>query len=423
MRRSRTRSARRASAEAEATKAQADALAAALRGGPARQGASRPCRASPASWRPRWAAIDSLTVVSSDGAGALSKSVVSQFSEVDALLGATAGFTLSDIVKSTTTGQAAARAVVRELSDRRLRRGSGGGSGPGRRRRRRCPRRDGCPRRSAGAGRRTPRARAALVLAALRGPVVPVGVCCRAVGDRGRGRSASRSCQTMLRAAPSRTSSTARPVWAASAPLSPAVRVPPAEASRSTTSSCRAVRGSSTMLVDRLADVLLARVQGRLVTGVQRCCLPDDDESEPCGVLFGTRCCACSSVMRWTVRSGLPRSLDNWGTLQCRIGPVDGHGGHVTDPQVQRVRRAGRPGLRAPDEHDAGRVRRRPRRASWTRCRDAGSSSLVGSSRTMSAASVTRARARATRCCWPPESCSARLCRPRRDPEGVERHR
>lgn len=58
--------------------------------------------------------IDTLTVVSSEGAGALSKSVVSQFSEVDALLGATAGFTLSDIVKSTTTGQAAARAVVRE---------------------------------------------------------------------------------------------------------------------------------------------------------------------------------------------------------------------------------------------------------------------------------------------------------------------
>ena len=62
-------------------------------------------------------AIDSLTVVSSDGAGSLSKSVVSQFSEVDALLGATAGFTLSDIVKSTTTGQAAARAVARETAD------------------------------------------------------------------------------------------------------------------------------------------------------------------------------------------------------------------------------------------------------------------------------------------------------------------
>jgi flotillin len=30
------------------------------------------------------------------------------------MLGTTAGFTLSDIVKSTTTGQAAARAVVRE---------------------------------------------------------------------------------------------------------------------------------------------------------------------------------------------------------------------------------------------------------------------------------------------------------------------
>ena len=39
---------------------------------------------------------------------------LSDTSEVDALLGTTAGFTLSDIVKSTTTGHAAARAVARE---------------------------------------------------------------------------------------------------------------------------------------------------------------------------------------------------------------------------------------------------------------------------------------------------------------------
>jgi flotillin len=102
-------------AEADATKAQADALA---------QHSEAVLRVKAIETLPSIARelaapmsnIDTLTVVSSDGAGALSKSVVSQFSEVDALLGATAGFTLSDIVKSSTTGQAAARAVVREQS-------------------------------------------------------------------------------------------------------------------------------------------------------------------------------------------------------------------------------------------------------------------------------------------------------------------
>lgn len=85
--------------------------------------------------------------------------------------------------------------------------------------------------------------------------------------------------------------------------------------------------------VDGLADVLLAGVESGLVTGVQRCCLTDNDESETCGVLFGT--VACVLVVHW-----LDRTRDT-SALPGQMGDLllqDGHVDDFTDPWLQRLR-------------------------------------------------------------------------------------
>lgn len=48
----------------------------------------------------------------------------------------------------------------------------------------------------------------------------------------------------------------------------------------------------------------------------------------------------------------------------------------------------------------------RPRITDSTSPTISGSSALVGSSKSMAGGSMARARAIATRCCWPPESCA-----------------
>ena len=53
-----------------------------------------------------------------------------------------------------------------------------------------------------------------------------------------------------------------------------------------------------------------------------------------------------------------------------------------------------------------------------------GSSALVGSSKSMTFGSIASARAIATRCCWPPESCAGSFVAWLRDADAVEqRHR
>ncbi len=56
------------------------------------------------------AAVSNMTVISTDGANAVTKQAVGGFSQLDAVLGSTVGFKLSDVVKSSAIGRAAGTA-------------------------------------------------------------------------------------------------------------------------------------------------------------------------------------------------------------------------------------------------------------------------------------------------------------------------
>jgi hypothetical protein len=103
-------------------------------------------------------------------------------------------------------------------------------------------------------------------------------------------------------------------------------------------------------VLDRLADVLDARVQSRLVTGLQRCCFPDDDESQPRGVLFRAVVCVLVSHVADGTR-GTAAPPGQMGDLLLEIRAGTGMTTTSTNPQVQRVRRQVVL-VRRRDEHD-----------------------------------------------------------------------